>query len=897
MRTKTIGLFCLALLVGSAALAHAQVKAAGNIQGSVVDADGAALPGVQVTVSGEALIGRQTAFSGSDGSFRVPLLPPGTYRVAFELQGFATVVQESVVVGVRRTATMNVTLQLASVAETITVTARSPIVDVKSTKGSSEYSDELRNTLPETRGTGADLMALAPEASIPSGGNQASVPSFFGSPENSNAYQIDGVDVTDPGGGFQFPFYSPDFFETVELTSSGASAEYGKAMGGVFNVITKSGGNSFHGESNFFVQKPSFIRNNTDDIVSTIVDFSNPTTLDHRYDLTNNVGGPLFKDKAWFFVGQQYFDDSERNAGVPFDGTENSDRFLGKVTWQANENNRVIGSMMADSFTVGGRPNSPFFLEEATVFEPSINLTPNVTWDSVLSPNSFFEFKFSGFFGFFDLVPVSQGADLYEVTTGIYSGAYWGQYAFDRGRTNVQGNLSYFAEDFAGDHSFKFGAEFERNVTDDKSFFGESPSGLNGAFLTYLGEPYFAYTFEPNLNRNSTLIKVTTLYGQDDWTMNLGLRWDRWDIGFLGGNSRPDEPTFNDIAPRVGVTLDLFGDGKTAISGFFGRFYEEAHGSAFDNFDPGQADLVGLVVNPDFTPAFEAFRVSPTADLAIDPGLTNTFSRQFSAGVDHQLTEDLAFGVKYIHKDDEDIFAGEDQGSTFVPVQVTTVDGNPLTIFAGAPFDPFRVLVNDPVTGNAFRDYDAVQIKATKRLSNNWSLITSLLIQKADGNVSNTFGGNLGSTGGFDSPNDFVNTPGELPNSRRYSFKAQGSWLLPDPIRTLVGFQFDAARSARFTRLQTFPSSVTGGVPFADRTVPIEKIGDSTINNFYNLNLRAEKKFQMPNNFGDIGVVLDIFNLTNQDGIRNIFLRVPNFNQATAVQSPRTFRLGFRWLF
>ena len=760
--------------------------------------------------------------------------------------------------------------------------------------------------MPETRFQGFDLMSLAPEATPSSGSSNpaAAGASFFGEPTNANAFQIDGVTVTDPGGGGQFPFYSPDFFDIVELTSIGGSAEFGKAMGSVFNVVTKSGGNSYHGEGNLFLQNNAFITDNTAGVNAEFDEDFTPPLLDHRADFSFGIGGPVKRDRIWFFTSYQFFNENDTRAGVSFPHTEDSDRFLGKITWQLNADNRLITGVMSDTYTVGGRPNSTDWSFAGTVFEPSMSFTPQVTWNSVLSPDTFLEVKYSGFYGYFDLIPISQNTHFnWDLDTGLFTGAYWGHYTFDRSRSDFQGSLSHFADDWAGSHSFKFGVEFERNSTDDHNVYS-TKDGLSIQYVSYFGAPYLAYAQDPDASRNTSLITATTFFAQDDWTVadrltfNLGIRLDHWNIGFRDA-SRNDEPSFNDVAPRVGVNLDLRGDGRTSVNAFWGRFFEEPGGSDFDNYDPQRSDGVGLFW--DGAAYQEFFRVNPIQDIGIDPTLTNAYSDQVVVGVDHQLTEDLAITVRYIRKRARNLWGAMDTGSTFVPVTVTDVNGNTITVYNAAPLDRFRLLTNNPwssIWGDAFRDYNGFQIKGTKRLSNNWSLIASLLIQKAEGN----FGSSSGSQSGFDDPNDFVPGAGELNNGRRYVSKFQGSWLLPDPIRTLIGFQANilaGGRTHKVQRFSRFPDS--SGTRFGQRsvTVPIEERGSRSLDSMQSLDLRFEKKFQLPGGWGDIGAIFDVFNVFNDDTIVRIRTRVPTFEfgDPRRIATPRIYRLGVRWLF
>ena len=904
---KVVLLIVAALVVGTAGVATAQVRATGTISGAVLDPEGAPLPGTQITVRGPAAMGDQVAYTGPAGNYRVPLLPPGVYTVSATLQGFNQMVQENVDVGVRRNTTVNFTMSLASLEETVTVTGTAPVVDVRTTKRSTEVSDEVLNTLPEPRGVGGDLMNLSLDASLPAGDDfQANGASFFGGTTASNSFQVDGAAVTDPSGGSQFPFYSPDWFEVIEQTTTGAGADMGKGTGSIFNVVTKSGGNDFTGESNFYFQNDSFIGYNGEGIESDFADFGpeNAAQIDHRYDFTFNVGGPVIRDRLWFFAGYQLFDERFRNPGVPFDGTENSDRFFGKLTWQANPENRFITSVMADTYTLAGRPNETFVQgEEATAFEPSMNITPNITWNTILGPNSFLEVKYSGFYGFFDLIPVTEAPSQFDLGTGFMSDAYYGYYTFDRARTNVQANLSYFAEEFAGDHSFRVGAEWERLLTDDFAEFGPNEQGENWIYYPYFGEPYLGYQRDPDQERNTSLINAFTLYAQDDWTianrltLNLGLRYDHWDVGWIG-STRPDAPTFNDLSPRLGANFDVLGDGRTAAYFSWGRYYEEVHGTIFDNFDPNKAADVGF--EWDGSQFVEFGRFGAIDSLAIAADLTNQWSNQLTVGVDQQVMDDVSVSARYIRKYDSDVMGGADTGSTFVPIQLEASNGELIDMWAADPRDEFITLVNNPnsfYVGDVFREYNGFQVKVIKRYTDNWTIQSSYIFQKAEGNVTNTGTGVNGSTSAFRTPNRFVNAPGELPNSRRHVFKLNGSYLAPDPIGVLIGVRFDLASGNTESIYERFSRGDTGGLATGDRTVPIEQLGSRRLETIRNLDLRLEKRFGLLGAWGDIGIVFDVFNLTNENTIVDIFNRVPDFGQAQAIVNPRTYRIGARWLF
>lgn len=933
MKRGIIVVLVLGVMFGTASIASAQVRTTGVIQGRTMDQDGVPLPGVMITVNSPSLMGTQTVYSGSDGAFRVPLLPRGSYTVTFALQGFMTIIREEVDVGVQRTTSLEAEMALSSTEETITVTGRSPLVDVRSTKRSSDYSDELRNALPEARGVGGDFMNYAPEATPSGGSTSASGANFFG--DNSTAYMVDGVTVTDPSGGSQFPFYSPDFFDVVELTSIGGSADMGKFQGVAFNVVTKSGGNEFHGEGNFFYQNNSFINDNTEGINQQICPDDptcfEPPTIQYRYDGTFSIGGPMLQDKAWFFTSYQAFYEQDTRAGVSYPLTEDSDRFLGKVTWQVSDNNRIIGSVMSDTYTLYGRPSSSSRTYDQTGLEPSMNITPNITWNSVLSPDSFLEVKYSGFYGYFDLIPFVDLPQTVEDTTGIVTGGLDGHFAADRSRSGVQASLSHFAEDFAGDHAFKFGAEWERNTLAntwqynanlapvtlnlDGDVYNIGAGGLGISYVTYLGDPYLAYIYytdgldEPSRSRNTSKINPYTIYAQDDWTvgdrltMNLGLRMDHWRTGFKGGPGLSNTPQTTDIAPRIGLNLDLLGDGRTSLNAFWGRFYEEFHGTTMNDFDPQAGTWWGLYYDGGVW--YDWYRDDPTADVSFDVNLTNQYADQFVVGVDHQLTEDLAVTARYIQKDNKNILGAEDISTTFAPVTVTDDDGDTITLFNKTGGSRHRFLTNNPnesFVGESFREYKGYQFKLTKRMSNDWSMIASLLVQEARGNNFT----DTGSMSHRDDPNDFIGYPGLSSNNRRYVSKIQGSYDWNHPIfGAQIGFIVNALAGGNWTRMERF-QYFTNTAGEQERlgqrslTVRIEEAGSQTLPSQFKIDLRIDKQFELNNAWGTLGLVFDIFNLTNDDShVRVYSSRIDHtrFGEPSRIVQPRIFRMGVRWLF
>jgi len=215
--------------------------------------------------------------------------------------------------------------------------------------------------------------------------------------------------------------------------------------------------------------------------------------------------------------------------------------------------------------------------------------------------------------------------------------------------------------------------------------------------------------------------------------------------------------------------------------------------------------------------------------------------------------------------------------------------------------DRFRYMTNNPwagLFGDSFRDYSGLQLKGTKRLSNGWSLIASLLIQKSRGNNEST----TGSLSARDDPNDFVGYPGWLTASRTYVSKIQGSYWIPK-VDVQLGAIVNWMSGGRETPIERIRYFQEGGqdVRFGQSyvQVPIAERGSYIKESQFRFDLRADKKFQLGGAWGDLGVVLDVFNLFNADTVTNVYDRVDSgqLGEPSGIAQPRIMRLGVRWIF
>ena len=295
MRRKiisTVAISTVLLLMGS--MSYAQIRT-GTITGIVTDSTGEILPGATVGLSGKKLMGGvRSIITNEKGKFRFPNLMPGEYEITVTLAGFQTTKRSKLRVNIAGTITVDVILKLATLEETITVSAESPIVDVRKSVISTNIDSELMELLPMRRFSFFDYVGTTPGVTSSSGDHSSNWQSAMGSSSTANTYYFEGVETTSPDNAGSWYWANVDAIEEMDVIISGAPAEYGNFQGMVVNLVSKTGSNEFHGNLNFYYRANWLLGNNTPD-----EEF--PFYRDKYNELTGTLGGPIIKDKLWFF--------------------------------------------------------------------------------------------------------------------------------------------------------------------------------------------------------------------------------------------------------------------------------------------------------------------------------------------------------------------------------------------------------------------------------------------------------------------------------------------------------------------------------------------------------------------------------------------------------------------
>jgi outer membrane receptor protein involved in Fe transport len=352
---KKVFMFVLAMTLAMfATSAMAQSSTTGSIEGTVTDPNGAAVKGATVTVTSPNLISPQTATTNDEGRYQVPALPPGKYKVAIDASGFGKYEKDEVSVNLSRTSSADAVLALATATATVTVTGGAAVDVAANTTGNNVSTEQFSNF--PTQRTVQGLYTIAPtvtRSGLRDATGRDRDPAVGGSSGPENNYILDGVNTTDPafgGSGANLPF---EFVQEVEIKTGAFGAEYGKSTGGIFNVITKSGGNEFHGDL--------FGYGTTKGLVRAVKNFPFTGSSFNGFsetDIGGDIGGPIKKDKIWFFgafnpqrrtnyyLTQTFHTPAQNKVTIPF--------YAGKVTWAVNGKNTLTFSTFGDFTKVKG---------------------------------------------------------------------------------------------------------------------------------------------------------------------------------------------------------------------------------------------------------------------------------------------------------------------------------------------------------------------------------------------------------------------------------------------------------------------------------------------------------------------------------------------------------------
>lgn len=908
MRRKLVLICTIGALFAIPLSALAQ-RTTGDIRGLITDESGAVLPGVTVTLRGRAVPGAPTTVSNEAGIFRFPNLPPGTYDITAELQGFSISEQTGIPVPLGGTAEVNVQLKVSTQSETITVVADTPVVDTSTTQVSTNYTREWVENAPVRRFTFFDLINAAPGVSPSTSTSSRS--QSFGSATNENMYLLDGTDFTAPFTGAAWPWPNTDAIEEVQVLSLGAPADYGNLAGAVFNVVTRQGSNSFRGDANFYFQNQSLTgRNTTDD-----QDDGLPYNRDEFKDATVQLGGPAVRDRLWFFGSYQYQQDADSQPGTDpkFPARSSAKRYFWKVNLQINENNRIQAQTHDDFYRIPQRATANDAPSSISV-ETGHNPSPGFLWSSVINPSTVFEARYSGFYGVDHGDPLNGGPrvarryndlDTGQITGGIYS---W--YDGKSEKTAFSGKVTKYADRFlGGSHDFKLGVQYNSGL-------GEYTYGPNDYIYTYGSTPAYGYTQLPYTQGGR--MRAIGIFADDTYqigraTLNLGIRYDDSKAYFVeqdlldangsptGAKSRAVDEVFRwrAVSPRLGINMKLNERGTALLKAHYGRYYRGIVTSEFDNTSPSITPqyLFSGLYSPTGQP-LDLELNSDNSSLTVDPNLKNPYTDQFIVAWEQQLQSDVGFSVNYVHKRSERQTAFPDIGGRYQLVSYSAPAGARVPqvyqLTTGADSRLFRLSNDDRM----FSRYNGVAFEIKKRMSNRWQANFGLTLSKSTGRQGSSSARatpltSQTSTAGIfgQNPNDFINTDGRLIGDRPVVLKTQFLYQWGWGVTSSFNFQTQSGKPI-FSEIRV-PTSVTR-IPGASRIVATVSDGEDRTKQWTTLDARIEKAFTLggPAELAVFGDALNLFNSDANESVLDRRLGNANYLVPSRFVLPRRLMIG-----
>ncbi len=565
----------------------------GRLLGRAVDESGAALPGVSVTISSPALIGGAQVKTTDDKGEAVFLsLGPGDYTVKTELGGFIPQERSRVNVPLGGAAIIIIAMPMGTFSGEIEVVDETPLVDMfQVNTGQTFRADYLqKSALGMFNRTYNTVVIQA--AGVRQGGMWSGVPqpSVLGSTLGDNAFFIDGMDATNPVTGAATAVLNFDAIEEIQLQTAGFEAEYGRATGGIINVVSKSGGNQFSGTLDIRYTDERFQESGDHFDAGELAPYTNLIA-------GATLGGPIVRDKVWFFASYGWIDRTLTPDPDWPTATHEGQNYLGKITWQIAPAWRLGGKFTSDPtawdcFYLNERPEACGNKKGTTAIastELTSVLSDKLLWYATLGRYTYESqiFPLTG-----ELAPIAH----YNYDTGDSTVNHWEQQYWDTTNTDFTTDLTWFVPDLAGSHEFKGGLEYSDRHFSRAACFTGTPNGercvaggVGFRFFDITDEPDdaeddedYEYTALPFYMREQHTAgpqdytgDISTVFAEDAWrpardlTLKIGLRYDTITYNTSTGSRMVE---FNMLQPRLGLSWDIAGNAKNILRGSWGRF-------------------------------------------------------------------------------------------------------------------------------------------------------------------------------------------------------------------------------------------------------------------------------------------------------------------------------------
>jgi hypothetical protein len=834
---KATKLTFLALCIFIYSLSYSQVTT-GELQGVITDTTGNPISLTEISISGPTLIGNIGAVSNENGYFKIRAIPPGPYKMEIRHLSFQVLIIENVDVMLGRTLDMGqVTLNPGSIdlEEAVIVWTR-PALDPASTSLGSYIDAQILNSLPIERDY-KSVLTLIPQANSSFHGDNTNI---FGASGSDNVYFIDGMNVTDPygaSGGLTMPF---NFIKGIDVKQGGYEAEFGKATGGIINVVTPSGSNEFEASAFGYFTGDALTPKQKRDTLSTrdIKDFAN-------YDFGLSFGGPIVKDKLWYYLA---YNSIFENQDIQVPGYEimkdkrTIHAYAVKLNWIAFNNTRFMLSLIGNQSI-----HNQVGVGSGITAVPSADLR-NI--DPVLSNFTDKALNLA--------LDVKKNTRSGVLLSGSLAYSNWNN--MEEGQTEI-GKTEPFYRDFVEDyieggygwiqdmnsqriilkisgewgwkqHNFKGGIETEVMLLDQLT----DCTDLGWVFRA--GDSYYeSWVYEID-DKGANIIPG--LFVQDSWQLFRNIRLNyglRWDAQFFRGPYKSHNINITDqLQPRIGVIYNAGNSIKYKLTAHFARYYTQYPlFTVLDKILPynnlGLAYLADPRV-PGTEPVDTVFNVpGDKPGTIIDPGrIRGEFSDEFVAGFEMLLVPKLKLGIKGVYRHLKNGFG------FYVPHGDSLIIGNPGS----------GMLETLPSYN---RKYAALVFSLGTYQTSRFIFFTSYVLSLNKGNYTGFFDQdhaqiNLpGNYMGLQLPEQVPNSYGYMPNDRRHVFKLNASYR----------FRFGLTAGTSFWLMSGTPLNEFGTSWFPNRYIFLVERGTAgRLPTLWDLNLRLTYDFDIASVHGKI---------------------------------------------
>ena len=979
MRPRLVVLLAIACCLSVATQAAGQESTA-ELRGRVLDAQEAPVPGATLTITNQATGVVRQAVSNADGSYFITAIAPGLYVLEAQLSGFSKYSRRDVRLDLGRTATVDVQLSVGQVAETVTITAETPLVDVTSKEIGGNVTTREVTMLPSVNGNFVGAVALLPgvisNVSTESFGSDAI--SANGLDSRNNNFMLDGANNNDDVIGQRAGSQARTPLEAVaefQVITNQYDAEFGRTTGAIINAISKSGTNAFHGvaaglwQDANLTQKDFFVKQNG---------LNKPDTQLQTYRA--NIGGPVVRDKAHFFFNvERVMIDRANTITIPAHPEFNSSPVTQDRVWNTlarfdhqlnvnhswavrwlRESSPQLNQIVPVMLTVPVVVTLPV-TANASREENDVDQTIVATLNSVLGGNRLNTFRVNFTqedVAFANANFNANGQDQAALLPQLnYLTFVDQQNAVAQTRVNdayqIDDTMSWYITGLGGSHDVKFGGQYQyvgaRSIAQDNA---------NGTFTFRTDAPFNAAdprTYPERLqirvpgplNRYQKAHFVST-FAQDKWrvndrtTLSLGVRYDVE----IQPIAEVDNPYFSDpsaypldknnLAPRLGLTYDLIGDGRSVVRGGYGRFYDKTHfelissvltlGTFSDSFlpffptnnaDPGPSNGVlpsdpmlvgGPTVNRALLEALypPGTRVKNNGTVWLDnPDRVIPYVDQFTAGYERQLWSTISVSADYVHARARDQLMLQDLNPG-----LRTSTSRTATLVR---FDPaYAGTVNQPINAGSI-DYDALEMALVKRFASDYSFRVSYTLGYSRGNTTGAFI----PASGFQVLDDLNLDLNEGPTNvdRRHNLVISGQAFVPKTYGLTVAWVVRALSGSKFTLVDSTTDPDRNGT-FAEPLPEGDYVsaGRNPWNVFFDGGRNGATGpglFQADLRLGyrllagaerSLNLFVDIFNITNRANFENPTgdRRSTDFLNLTALRAgavPTTLQIGVRMQF